>query len=147
MQSRGARIGVVVAAVAVVVVLFVVLSGGDDSGSGTTSSTSTPAETGTPVQPNQKPQPTADVQKFEIEVENGEPVGGVQEISIPKDAQAEIVVSSPDTSEEVHLHGYDVMADLTPEEPAKVEFDATIEGVFEMELEDSVTQIAEVTVE
>jgi non-ribosomal peptide synthetase component F len=57
------------------------------------------------------------------------------------------VVSSPDTTEEVHVHGYDVFADLAPGEPARLSFDASIEGVFEIELEHAHVQIAELTVE
>ena len=47
----------------------------------------------------------------------------------------------------MHLHGYDIFSDLAPGAPARIEFEANIDGVFEMELEDSVTPIAEVTVE
>lgn len=152
MQSRGARIGVVVVAVAVVIVLFFVLRE-DDGDSGSTTSvaeqTTTEPADGTPVQPNQepKPEPQPDVVKAEIEVEGGQPVGGVQEIELGAGERAEILVTSSDTTEEVHLHGYDLSADLAPGEPAKLAFEADIEGVFEVELEESVTPIAEVTVE
>jgi hypothetical protein len=46
----------------------------------------------------------------------------------------------------VHFHGYDVAKDV--EAGGRVEFDvpATIDGVFEVELEGSHTQLAEVTV-
>ena len=48
--------------------------------------------------------------------------------------------------EEVHLHGYDVAMDVAA--GGKVEFDvpATIDGVFEVELEDRVVPLAEITV-
>lgn len=156
MQSRGARIGVVIVAIAVVVVLFLVLreDDGDDGGPTTsvTEQTTEPTDdgAGAVVNPNQEPKPEPPpepkVVEESIEIEAGAPVGGVAEIEVPSDEKAEITVSSPDTTDHVHLHGYDVFSDLAPGKPAKIEFKATIEGVFEMELEDSVTPIAEVTV-
>jgi len=41
-----------------------------------------------------------------------------------------------DVADEVHVHGYDLMQDVTPDGPATVTFDATIPGVFEVELEE-----------
>ena len=155
MQSRGARIGVVVVAAAVVVVLFFVLREGDDEGTPTTSVAETTTETtdessGAAVNPNKEPKPEPppepEVAKAEIEVKGGQPVGGVQEIEIPQGEDAVITVTTPDTTEHVHLHGYDIFADIAPGAPAKIEFKADIDGVFEMELEDSVVPIAEVTV-
>ncbi len=154
MQSRGARIGVVVVAAAVVIVLFFVLRESDDEGAGTTSdaeqTTTTEEPDGNAVNPTEEPKPKPpkpDVIKTEIEVAAGQPVGGVQEIEVPKGEDAVITVTTPDTTEHVHLHGYDIFADVAPGQPAKIEFTADIEGVFEMELEDSVVPIAEVTVE
>jgi heme/copper-type cytochrome/quinol oxidase subunit 2 len=151
MQSTGARIGIAVAAVAAVVVLFIVLSGGDDDESTTTADTTAeaqqagkPAEEGKPAKkPKSKPEETA----TEIQVQGGQPVGGVAKIEATVDEPVRIVVSSPDTTEEVHVHGYDVFADLSPQKPAKLDFDASIEGVFEIELEHSAVHIAELTVE
>jgi hypothetical protein len=40
-----------------------------------------------------------------------------------------------DVADEVHVHGYDLMTDVDPGTPATVTFDATIPGVFEVELE------------
>ena len=143
MQSRAGRIGVVVAAIVVVVALFLVLRE-DDGGEGP--ATPTRAQTTAAPGDEPKPKPESEVVKEEIEVQGGQPVGGVREIAVPAGEEAEIVVTSPDTAEHVHLHGYDIFADLAPGQPAKIRFKATIEGVFEMELEDSVTPIADVTV-
>jgi len=41
-----------------------------------------------------------------------------------------------DVADEVHVHGYDLMRDVTPDAPATITFDATIPGVFEVELEE-----------
>jgi len=45
------------------------------------------------------------------------------------------IVVDADVSDEVHLHGYDLMADVTPDEPARIDFVANAAGVFEVELE------------
>jgi hypothetical protein len=146
----------VVAASAAIIVLFLVLNDDSDEGEPATGAPTTELTTGTqdeggePAKEKPKPEPEAkpepEVAVTEIQVKGGQPVGGVQEISIPSGEKAEIVVSSPDTTDHVHLHGYDVFSDLAPGKPATIGFDATIDGVFEMELEDSVVPIAEVTV-
>jgi hypothetical protein len=138
MESRGARVAIAVASVAALVVLFLVLrdDGGDEGP--TTAATIAPAKG-----PEPKPEETA----TEIQVQGGAPVGGVEKIAAKVDEPVRIVVSSPDTSEEVHVHGYDEIADLSPDKPAKLDFDASIEGVFEIELEHAHAQIAELTVE
>jgi hypothetical protein len=80
-----------------------------------------------------------------IEIEAGQPVGGVAEIEVAKGDSIRFVVES-DVDEEVHLHGYDVSQDVAA--GGRVEFDvpATAEGVFEVELEHSVVPIAEISV-
>ena len=57
-----------------------------------------------------------------------------------------LLVSS-DSPQEVHLHGYDITRDAAPGKPAQFEFKAEIEGVFEVELEESHVQVAELEVE
>lgn len=42
-----------------------------------------------------------------------------------------------DVSDEVHVHGYDVFADVAPEAPAELTLTADIPGIFEVELESS----------
>jgi hypothetical protein len=109
----------------VAVVLFVVLK--DDSSDD---------ETAAPASP-----PAAPV----IEIEDGQPVGGVQEIEVQKGGSIRFVVDS-DIDEEVHLHGYDVAKEVTAGGTVEFDVPATIEGVFEVELEHSVVPIAEITV-
>jgi FtsP/CotA-like multicopper oxidase with cupredoxin domain len=126
----------------VIVVGFVVLSpGGDDGGdqqAGTTT-TAPPATTATAA-----PAPAPAVAT--IEVRGGKPVGGVKTITVTKGDRVRIVVTSPDTSEEVHLHGYDIKRDLKAGGRAGFSFTAGAEGIFEMELEDTATQIAKLEV-
>ena len=55
-------------------------------------------------------------------------------------------VVESDVDEEVHLHGYDVAKDVTAGGRVAFDVPATLEGVFEVELEHSVVPLAEITV-
>jgi hypothetical protein len=52
--------------------------------------------------------------------------------------------SEPD---EVHVHGYDLFADVVPGETTRMSFEADITGIFEIELEHSGKEIARLKVE
>jgi hypothetical protein len=155
MGSPLGRVLVAVLALVVAGALFLVLrDDGDESSSDTTATTA--AQTTTTTEPaEQKPDKPQEPEKpIEppqsriplIEVVNGEPKGGVAELSFTEGDDIRFVVES-DVADHVHLHGYDVFQDV----PAggKVEFNvpATIPGVFEVELEDRVVPLAEITVE
>jgi hypothetical protein len=144
MGSPRARALVGVAAIVAAVVLFIVLSGGDDDSPSTTTAPTTSAASGNADGgggggPSKSEVPT-------IVVRDGEPVGGVQDLTFTSGDDIRFDVKS-DTAAEVHFHGYDVMEDV--EAGGEVSFDvpADIEGVFEVELEETATQIAEITVE
>ncbi len=81
-----------------------------------------------------------------IQVVDEKPVGGVAKLKVKKGDQIHFVVES-DSKQEVHLHGYDVAKDAAPGAPAEFDLAATIEGVFEAELEDPGVQILKLTVE
>ena len=50
--------------------------------------------------------------------------------------------------EEVHIHGYDIKKDVKARRDARtIVFKATIDGIFEIEFEDSAKQIAELRVD
>ena len=78
-------------------------------------------------------------------VRNGQPVGGIKHAEIEQGRQVLFIVRS-DVSDHVHLHGYDLLADVAPGQPARIRFRATQPGVFEAELEDRVVLIAELEV-
>jgi FtsP/CotA-like multicopper oxidase with cupredoxin domain len=80
-----------------------------------------------------------------IAVAGGEPTDGVTAIEVRKGDRIRFAVES-DTAAEVHFHGYDVVAAAGPGAPAEFDVEATIEGVFEVELEESGTLIARVSV-
>jgi hypothetical protein len=124
MNTRTAIVGggLVIAAV----VLFIVLGGGGSDSSSTTDAGKVP---------------TVVVDK------EGQPVGGIQELVYKKGDQIHFKVEVP-FEEEVHLHGYDVAKEV-PKGGGTVTYDlpATIEGVFEAELEGHKEQIIELKVE
>jgi hypothetical protein len=132
MQSTGARLGLGAIAIAAVVVLFIVLSGGDDDSSSTTSSSATTSGQATSSIPT-------------IQIKDGEPVGGIQDLSFNKGEDIKFRVDS-DAAWEIHFHGYDIPMDVKAGGSVTFDVPATIEGVFEVEIEQTATQIAEITV-
>jgi hypothetical protein len=80
-----------------------------------------------------------------IRVVDGKPQGGIVRPSVDQDDRVTLVVSS-DTADEVHVHGYDLSADVASGGTVGIPFAATIRGRFEVELEDSGVQLAEITV-
>lgn len=77
-------------------------------------------------------------------------VGGEVEVDddrIAVDLGSEITLEvTSDVAEHVHVHGYDLFADVAPDAPAMLTFTADVPGLFEIEFEDSVTFIAELEV-
>ena len=80
-----------------------------------------------------------------IVIKNGKPVGGIKQLTYNNGEQVRFKVDS-DVADEVHMHGYDIMEDVKAGGSARFDFPATIEGVFEAELEDRKEQILELTV-
>jgi hypothetical protein len=81
-----------------------------------------------------------------IVIKNGKPVGGIAELTYNEGEQVRFKVDS-DVSDEVHVHGYDIMKDVEAGGSVTFDFPATIEGIFEAELEDRGEQILELTVD
>jgi hypothetical protein len=65
--------------------------------------------------------------------------------SVEQGAQVAIFVTAS-TSDEVHVHGYDLKANVAPGKPASIQFRADVPGRYEIELENAGKQIAELTV-
>lgn len=80
-----------------------------------------------------------------INVVNGQPQGGVKTVSFKKNDQVVLKVTS-DVADEIHVHGYDLMKDVAKGGSVTFRFKATIEGRFEVELENAGTQIANLEV-
>jgi hypothetical protein len=140
------RLLIVGAAVAAAAVLFVVLRPDDDGGSASNATTTTQTQTATaptatvPPPPPQPPPPA----RVPIVVREGQPVGGVRRVTVSRGRRVVLVVTS-DVADHVHLHGYDIMRDVAPGQPARISFRATIVGTVEAELEDRRVRLATIT--
>ena len=160
------RAGVVLGALAVLLIVFVVLRGGNDDGDSSSSSnaqttatqspsTSTSTATGetgststatsTPTTTSTATSTPAEPAVRTINVVNGQPEGGIKTISYDKGDQVRLKVSS-DVADEIHVHGYDLMKDVEQGGSVQFSFEASIEGRFEIELENAGTQIANLEV-
>ena len=159
------RTGVVLGALAVLLIVFVVLRGGNDNGDSSSSSnaqttatqsTSTSTATGetgststatsTPTTTSTSTSTPAEPAVRTINVVNGQPEGGIKTISYDKGDQVRLKVSS-DVADEIHVHGYDLMKDVEKGGSVEFSFAASIEGRFEIELENAGTQIANLEVD
>jgi hypothetical protein len=92
------------------------------------------------------PQVTAEgVQRIEIAFAAGAVTGGPQRYAVPLGSAVEVVVAS-DVADEVHLHGYDRSSFVTAGATTTLRFAADLPGVFEVELEQRSTPLAELQV-
>ncbi len=125
-----------------VVVLFLVFRSSDDSSSTATTSTSTTTTTTATTTTA-----TAPLQRvvIPITVKGARPVGGIRHAEVKQGKKVSLVVISTDTKDEVHLHGYDLHADIEAGK-AQIDFTATIAGRFEAELEEHGVQILDLEV-
>ena len=105
--------------------------------------TTAPVRTVT-AQPVTRPaEPKATV--ITIRIKDGKPVGGIARATAKKGEFVDLVVHS-DVADEVHVHGYDLHQDVEAGGTARIRFPATIQGVFEAELENRKLQILELKV-
>ncbi len=123
MNSNTTRVVAGIAVVVVAVVLLVVLNNDNSD----------------------KAKPTDSGKVTTIVIKNGKPVGGIAQLTYNEGEQVRFKVDS-DVSDEVHMHGYDIMKDVKAGGSVTFDFPATIEGVFEAELEGRKEQILELTV-
>ena len=94
-----------------------------------------PIEATTTITVEGEPEPSDADQVIEVSVSDGAVEGGGR-TSVSLGDTVTIQVTS-DVDDHIHLHGYDVLADVVAGETAELTFDATIPGVFEVELEDA----------
>jgi hypothetical protein len=152
MQSNGTRIAALLVTLAVIVGLFFAFKGGGDDDS--TNATTATADTAATMTDDSGSEPSGEKKKKEkpaessvpvIEVVGGQPQGGIAGLDFNQGDEIRFDVTS-DTADEVHVHGYDVEEEVPAGGTAKFDFPADLEGVFEVELHGSETQIAELTV-
>jgi cytoskeletal protein RodZ len=121
----------------------------DDSGSETGSTSDDSTSTSTSDDSTSTSTSTSDDSTVPasqtINVVNGQPQGGVKTVSFKKNDQVVLKVNS-DTADEIHVHGYDLKKDVEKGGSVTFKFKGTIEGRFEVELENAGTQIANLEV-
>ncbi len=156
MHPRFRRFALVAATLGLLLSLFIALRpDGDDEAAGTTTTATTttttttteapPATTTTAPPATTTPPPEPAFDTVRITVVGGQPKGGVQRATIEQGRDVVLVVRA-DVSDHIHLHGYDLMADVAPGAPARLRFTADVPGRFEVELEDRGIQIADLQV-
>ena len=146
------RIALIVGAIAILVVAYVVIQGaGDDEEPATTATQATatePAATGTTqtatTQTETEETPAEPVIPT-VRVVDAKPQGGVRKVEFDKGEQVRFRVVS-DTADHIHVHGYDLTKDVRAGGSVTFSFKGSIDGRFEVELEDRGEQIAELDV-
>jgi hypothetical protein len=151
---RGMRLLIGLGALVALVALFLVFRPADDDDEAGTDTTMTtqvtapptlePTPTETETQPTTTDTGPASV-PLEVTIRGGEPVGGIVRVTATKGDIVVVAVRS-DVVEHVHVHGYDLTADVAPGKPARVRFRSSLTGRFEIELENRGKQIAQLTV-
>ena len=126
---------IVVAVLIAAVAIVLIQSGGgdedDDAATVQTVQTQPDEPTGTVKAPTPKPEP--EFQK--VVLANGAVKGGEQEIEVAKGDTARIEITS-DAPDEIHVHGYEITKPVAPGKPARLNFKANAEGIFEIEAHD-----------
>jgi hypothetical protein len=149
--SRTARLAWLGVAVLVLIVAFVLLRPSDDdkqttADTPTTTATAAATDTATPVAgetstPTPSPSPKPTVDPGPILTGNS-----VRKLRFEKGDTVRFRVRVPE-DHEIHIHGYDIAKNAKANQILKVSFKATIDGIFEIELEDTGQQIAELRVD
>ena len=148
-MNRNTRIALLGVAVVILVVAFLALRpSSDDPETTADAPTATPTATATATpEANETETPTASATPRPT-VDPGPLLTGSEVVKLRYD-KGETVhfrVRSP-VDEEVHVHGYDLKKDVKAGQTAAMVFKATIDGIFEIEFENSAKQIAELRVD
>ena len=77
-------------------------------------------------------------QRIEVTVAGGQVSGDTGRVPVASGEQVTLVVTS-DVADEIHVHGYDLTTAIAPSRPAELTFEATVPGVFEVELHEAGT--------
>jgi hypothetical protein len=150
-MSRAQRFAFLgVAAVIAIVAVFVLADSSEDDTDGersaaTATATAEPTETAAPdaeetatPTPTPTPEPTPEPPPLLR-------AGRVAELEYEQGDTVRLRIRS-DVAEHVHVHGYDLLVDVVPGRTARMQFEADITGIFEIEFENSHEQIAELRV-
>lgn len=107
--------------------------GGDDASSAPTG-TAVPTAVA-PSEPEPEVAPD-DAQVVAITVAGGQASGDTGRVEVPVGTTVRLTVTS-DAADQVHVHGYDLVAPVSPGQATQLEFVADRPGVYEIELHDA----------
>jgi len=140
-MSPRARIGVIVGLIVVLGGLFLVLrpSGDDEPTPGESVQTKVPVASPAGYRTDVSGDHT-----HTLTVKDGA-VTGDRSIEVTQGTMLTLRVEA-DVDEEIHVHGYDLTATVTPDQPAELAFTADVTGTFEVEFEDSGLLLTEIEV-
>ena len=118
------------------------------AGSASNPAAPSPASSGARLGQGVPPDPSAAPadKTFEISFAEGKAAGDTGRLKISVGDSVSITIRSL-RADEVHLHGYDLTVPVRAGLPAVLTFDATIPGVFALELEDDGSQLATLQVQ
>ncbi len=140
------KVALIAASLGLLLSLFLVLRPGDNEEAApptTVATTTAPAAT-EPEPPTLEPLKPPPAVTIRISVPS-DTAPTVRRYSVKQNRQVVLVIGA-EVADEVHLHGYDLTADVGPGQPATIRFAATAPGRFELELEDRGLAIAELEV-
>ena len=144
-MGTGPKVALAVAAVAVAIVLLVVLRPGDEDEAQPTTPAATVVTTTVTETNGETTTTTAEEPvRAEIVVEGGA-VSGPERVRL-EEGQRLVLVVRADVVDHVHVHGYDLMRDVGPGQPARFSFRVTDPGRFDVELEDRQQPLTELVV-
>lgn len=149
MNPEFRKVALIAACLGLLVSLFLALrpDGGDDAAR-TTEPATTAVETAAPATTESHSAtaapPADETVKIRIAVPS-DTVPTVRRFSVRRGRDVEIVVRT-ELTDHVHLHGYDLVADVAPGRPGRIAFAADAAGIFELELEERGLPIAELEV-
>ena len=153
MENR--KIPALIAFAGVVIAVIVFLFVANDDTADQESETTQTAETQTTPEDDSdsgdksesdKPEKPAEPEVPQLEIQNGEPVGGPLELEVTAGDELRIDITT-DAPDELHLHSYEVYLDIVPGETNELVVEnADIEGVIELESHSTGALLAEISV-
>ncbi|HET9944345.1 MAG TPA: hypothetical protein VFR56_01740 [Actinomycetes bacterium] len=118
-------------------------SGDDDSGdAGTTTS---PAATSSGSASSSPATETEQAVEISVAVTDGKVEPKPRRVEVERDSQVRLIVTS-DVDDELHVHGYEIEAELEAGRPTTVEFVADQSGIFEVETHETELELLQLEV-
>ena len=145
MNPNFRKVALIAASLGLLVSLFLALSPDDDEPAATTTTAmqATTEATATTAPATTAPE-EPEVVTIRLEVP-ADTVAEVRRLSVQRGREVELVIVS-EVSDHLHVHGYDLLADVGPGLPGTIAFTADAPGRFEIELEERGVQLAELEV-